>query len=333
MTIIKKSHLGLLSTVIFFLGLGFLLGYFYNGYLFGDSVSSSQLRLQGDYQLINPLLECDFYDGFKLKPLNQLKAKLENYITSKLADNSISDIGVYIRDLNNGPWIGINEDLKFDPASLYKVPIMISYLKFAETESGLLSEQVEYDGRFDQKNNITNNDLKIQAGQSYTVDELIRYMIVNSDNLAASLLVDYMHDRIAREKQVMVWSELGIISPADIDQQNILSVKTFSTLFRVLYNASYLDNEMSEYALSLLASTNYDQGLAAALPEGIVLANKFGYHINNESPSSAQFHDCGIVYTDKDYLICVMTKGSSSRAILEAVIQDISEISYNEITK
>jgi len=111
-----------------------------------------------------------------------------------------------------------------------------------------------------------------------------------------------------------------------------MSVKDYSSFFRILYNASYLSKEMSSKALKLLTQVNFNKGLVAGLPKGVKIAHKFGergYALNDIK----QLHDCGIVYHPrKTYLICVMTKGNKIED-LEYIIQKISKFIYQTVDK
>lgn len=51
-------------------------------------------------------------------------------------------IGIYVRNLNNGPWFGINENEKYSPASMMKVPILITFLKWIEQDSSVLDKKI-----------------------------------------------------------------------------------------------------------------------------------------------------------------------------------------------
>jgi hypothetical protein len=87
---------------------------------------------------------------------------------------------------------------------------------------------------------------------------------------------------------------------------------------------------MSEKALSLLNKSDLKNGLAAGLPNNIIIADKFGER-NNLDDGVKQLHDCGIIYyPDNLYYLCVMTKGSSFED-LEKILKNISAITYNEV--
>jgi beta-lactamase class A len=107
----------------------------------------------------------------------------------------------------------------------------------------------------------------------------------------------------------------------------VVTAKDYSGLFRVLYNATYLDRDRSEEALGLLARSSFDRGIAAGVPPGTVVANKYGYGGNPGDPSDHQFHDCGIVYGGEGpYILCVFTKTTGMlppHEIIAAVSRDV----------
>ena len=80
--------------------------------------------------------------------------------------------------------------------------------------------------------------------------------------------------------------------------------------------------------LGLLSQSTFQQGLVAGLPAGIVVAHKFGERGYNNPTIPDQLHDCGIVYTKKPYVICVMTQGTGYDA-MAGIIAHISKMVYD----
>jgi beta-lactamase class A len=91
--------------------------------------NQQEIRKSFDYKFINPLLECN--NNLANNNLSTLKHQIDDVIKQQINDKNISFASVYFRDLNNGPWFGINEKEYFTPASLIKVPILITYYKKA----------------------------------------------------------------------------------------------------------------------------------------------------------------------------------------------------------
>jgi len=227
----------------------------------------------------------------------------------------------------NGPWFGINEKDNFAPASLLKVPLMIAYLQYAEHDPGILQSTILYDKEIEDF--ATQNilpDKKLELGKSYSVEELIYRMIAYSDNVAKNLLMD----NINYEALDAVYIDLGIILPDSLEKTDFITAKEYSSFFRVLFNASYLNKEMSEKALAILSRATFRTGIVAGVPSDVIVAHKFAER-GDLSNETVQLHDCGIVYHKKrPYLLCVMTYGRDFKKIDE-IIREISEITYKEI--
>jgi len=317
--------------IIFFLialVLGFAIGYF-TTHTFRSKPKAqnfSEART-GGYQFINPLLDCDNYQTSDNIKLATLKKDLSDYVQEAYTDGKINHISVYYRDLNNGPWIGISQDENYTPASLLKVPLMIGLLKKAQTDKNLLKTKLTYSSHLD-SNFVQNLGYKknLKIGQAYTIMQLIELMIIESDNDAKEMLGQF----IGFESISKTMEEMGVNLTNKDFANDFLSVKEYSSFFRILYNASYLDREMSEKALELLSRVKFNDGIPARLPKNIIIAHKFGErgYVNSQF---RQLHDCGIVYVPgKPYLICIMTKGEGFDNLIK-VIADISEIVYTNI--
>ncbi len=276
---------------------------------------------QSGYQYISPLLECaDFHDIKK----NELEEKLKNLINRKIKDQEITYASIYFRDLNNGPWIGINEQENFTPASLLKVPLMIAYLKIAETAPQTLQEEILIDNG--EGKGLSQNIIPlktVESGKKYKVADLLNYMIVYSDNRAANALLQHI-DPDTLDK---IYADLGMKAPGDGQDENFMSVRDYSSFFRILYNASYLNRDLSEKALQILTNSQFTQGLTAGVPDNIVVAHKFGERVLVEGK---QLHDCGIIYKKNNpYLLCIMTRGNDF-AKMSTAIKDFSGLVYTE---
>jgi len=281
----------------------------------------------GGYEFINPLLECDNYKPSKLNSLIKMEGDLNTFVNQSLSSGTSSHISVYFRALSSGPWIGIREDENYSPASLLKVPIMIAVLKKADNDRTLLEKKVNYKELLDKNYvpNIKDTNL-IKLGNTYSVLQLIEYMIVHSDNEAKELLLQLMDDAFI----INVMKETGVdIRHSDLSK-DFISVRQYSSFFRILYNATYLSRDMSELALSILSKSTFETGLPASLPRGIKVAHKFGERGFQDS-NIKQLHDCGIVYYNgSPYLLCVMTKGSDFGKLTD-VIKGISTIVFENV--
>lgn len=281
------------------------------------------------YEFTSPLLDVELPEGVNIDYEPQpFKYKVRAFIKERIAAGQAKNIAVYYRDLHSGPWFGINRDIEFNPASMMKVPVMIAWLKRAEKEPAILNRRMTF--REDRSNPIPEQYTKpartLIPGQSYPVEELLRYMINYSDNRATLLL----YQALSEEDINDVMSSMDI-NNNPTQEGNSLTIHGYSGFFRILYNAAYLNRDMSEKALRLLSFQDFALGISAGVPKDVKVAAKFGEIVPQDPSEDIQLHEFGIVYHPKGhYILGVMTRGSdySSQA---AIIRDVSALIYNEI--
>jgi beta-lactamase class A len=260
------------------------------------------------------------------------KPKILSYINNITSKHPDIHISYYFRDLNNGLWIGINEKEMFSPASLMKVPIMITVLKEAQQNKDLLATKIQYIKEnfkeIDEESGFEKTDK-----QYYTVEEYIRQMIAYSDNAAALILMHYMGiDKIVKTEKEL---NLSINEDAGINT-NFVAVNRYAAVFRILYNAGYLNKDMSEKALQILSESVYKNGIRSAVPAQYAIAHKYGERDVFDQKGNRnvlQLHHFGIVYyTGKPFLIGIMTRGAD-RETKEKIIYDLAKITFQEVQK
>lgn len=313
----------------------FVLG-FVGGILINNSPTSSPLTtskysirlVDPNNKLISPLLIAD--SGIMGNKNTENALKLETFDLLNIPE--MQTISIYYRDLKSGIWAGVGENTEYDPGSLLKVPIMIAWFKKAQNDMSVLSQKLLFTGSL--SNSGGKEFSNLVAGNWYTVDYLIQSMISRSDNDAKDVLLANLEPNLINS----VFSDLGIQTWGDTNgKSKHISAGIYSRFIRILYNSTYLNHELSERALELLSSTNFNNGLRAGVPISINVAHKFGQFQDLSNPnSSIELHDCGIIYkTTNPYLLCVMTRGTSNIDIktLESVIQDVSKTVYRMVDK
>src|SRR6185369_15269627 len=121
-----------------------------------------------------------------------------------------------------------------------------------EKEGGLLDRRVKFDLANDY--NLNQNIKPTQTlvfGNEYTIREMIYRMIVYSDNNAFTFLTKQVNP----DQFEKVYSNLRLQNPRASNDDNFLSVQTYESFFRVLYNASYLSRDASDWALDILSKS------------------------------------------------------------------------------
>lgn len=286
--------------------------------------NAQPIRL-GKKGLVNPLLEYTTADN-QFSEITSFSNQLNGRVNAEIQNGNATDVAIFFQDLNSGRWAGVNASKKFSPASLLKVPVMMTYLKLAEADPEILQKSVFYDGSFDENAIEDIKPLKaIQPGYSYTVEELLHFMVGYSDNNADELLFT---TGVTTDQFNKTYTDLGMSIPTST--QDFLSPRLYSRFFRVLYNSTYLGQAMSQKALELLAVSDFPQGLTAGVPENTTVAQKFGEH-DFVGSTQKELHDCGIIYhPDRPYVLCVMTKGNDFTKLTSA-IRDVSRTVWDSV--
>jgi beta-lactamase class A len=204
--------------------------------------------------------------------------------------------------------------------------VMMVYYHLAEQDKSILGREIVFERPidFDMTPTIIPQDA-IVLGQAYSIEELIRRMIVYSDNQALGILTR----RMPLQEIQSLFAMVGVGADVLVDPEAKLTVKEYAGFFRILFNSSYLSREYSEKALALLASTNYNDALPAGVKNSIPVSHKFGEA--GTSNIERQLHDCGIVYfPDHPYLACIMTRGKDTETLKKSIV-DISRFIYEKI--
>jgi beta-lactamase class A len=274
---------------------------------------------QGQSGNTNPLLACDAASEVLSDPeIGSFKQSVETFLNARPGEKT----SVYFRELNDGLWFSIGDVEQYIPASLRKVPLMIAVLKQAEKETGLLDRKVTFAQPDDSAKQNFKPSQGLVFGNAYSVKDLISRMIVYSDNNAFQLLTKIVNPA----ELIQVYSNLRMLDPQNVNSDNFLSVQTYESFFRVLYNCSYLSRSASDWALELLSKSEFATGLVGGVPRGVKVAHKFGE--KSEENGTVQLHDCGIVYYPQHpYLLCVMSKGQSFESLSEG-IAGVSRLVY-----
>lgn len=271
---------------------------------------------------------CDSHVISKL-PYTDLKQRLLAYVEKKKQDGTLADTGVYFRDLEDGPHFGVNEYASFAGASLFKLPVVIQYLYLAEQDPQVLQERLRVPEGSDFYNAIHPPPQRLVIGQAYAVEDLLFRTMAYSDNVAFVMLRQHLIDRNNGDDFLVQESfrQIGLV-PQAANGNAVITVMRYSSVFKVIYGAAFLNPEMSDKLVGMMLATTYEKALVRGVPADVKVAHKFGI---TTLEGGLQLHDCGILYyPGNPYMLCVMTRGKTEDE-LAGVIADISRMVYEEV--
>lgn len=311
----KKISIILISTLL-------ILG---SIFLIAHTLKSNKFSCEQEYKYLNPDLNCTHDNTEKMTVLQD---KLKTYTE---AERKADRISIFFRDLKTRRWLGVNENDSFSPGSLLKVPFAVTYLKYSEINPDILNQKIPYTSQpesFDWDSiQVIKPEQKLKQGESYPISELIERMIKYSDNQSMYLLSQTIDESFVKK----VFVDLGAYFPTSIGiEQDYLSVKTYASILRSLYLASYLNRETSEKLLEIMVSSTFKDGLVAGVSKDTVVAHKFGERqtLDQDGNRIDQLHDCGIIYhKENPYILCIMTQGKKPNDLID-IIKTISKIVF-----
>ncbi len=237
--------------------------------------------------------------------------------------------GIVVKDLDKNWEINTNKDLRIPSASMVKIPVMMSYFSAAHDGALSLQDTVEISNSEKAPGSGT---LKFEIpGKAFTIEDLIRRMITESDNTATNMLINHLGFDALND----YFKKLGLkntnLSRKMMDfkerkrgVENYTTAAEIAYLLEKLYRGRFLNAEASRQCIEILAHQKMKDRIPKKLPDEVIVAHKTGLE-------NFLCHDAGIVYTDKgNFLICVLTKHKNKTAQeAKAVIAEISLLTYN----
>jgi beta-lactamase class A len=236
----------------------------------------------------------------------------------KLADPFGTTFALYFEYLPTGTTIGINGDNKFTAESLLKVPVVMAYFYKKET-MGIKSDPTvailpsELNSQF-------GNLYKKGAGYNINLSDAVKLALQQSDNTASLIIAD----QILESDFQFVYDGLDIPEMV-IGKSPIITAEENVSVLKALYVGSVLTNTDSEYILSLLTKTDFNDMLPSGVPANIPIAHKIGV-VNGQL-----YADCGIVYyPNRPYVLCMVSHSDYKTA--RSRLHTISQLVYTYIS-
>lgn len=286
-----------------------------------DDTSPDNIR--GDLNQSGNLTENNKPDGLKnVEQTDNTKTNGDIKILKKDLESYIKKFngqyGIYYINLADGSEFGINDTSEYIAASTVKIPINLYLYKKIEDGSvnrnGTMTYlQSDYEGG-------TGKIQYEEVGSKYTVKELSRLSIEVSDNVATNILL-----RLLGRKNVKDYMrKLG--GTVVEDDRNVSSPRDMALYMKKVYEF-YKDNSLlGKELMGYFENTVFNERIPRLLPGEVKVAHKIGNQVE-------AFHDVGIVFASKPYIISIMSKGVSDETEAYNVIANISKKVYDFVTE
>lgn len=232
-----------------------------------------------------------------------------------------------IKNFKNGKEILHNENISVPSASLIKIPIMGEVLR--QVKEGKLS--------LGQKITVS-RDVKVpfsiltilEDENSYTLKDIITFMIVQSDNTATNILIDLA----GMDKINEFIKSIGLTNTSlqrkmmdskavEEGRQNWTSALDVSKILELIYKGDLVDHNSSKLMVDIMKNQLDGRMMMADIPDDTVVAHKSG-------DLTGINHDVGIVYLkDRDYIFSVLTWNADNENLARQTIGKMSKIVYD----
>lgn len=253
------------------------------------------------------------HTGYTIAPMFNLESLLE-----KASDKLIS---VAFQDQETGAEFYLNADEALHPASTFKVHVMMEV--FHQANEGLLSlgdrlpvinsfKSVVNDGTYslDVKDDAEQT-LYPRIGETETIEELTRLMIVRSSNLATNILIEAVGAKYVNQFIQTLGIE-GVTVRRGVEDRaafllginNSATARGLTQTMDLIARKKAVSEQASDEMIKILLGQEFNESIPALLPNSVRVAHKTGW-------TDDFYHDTGIVYPDgrKPYVLSIMTKG------------------------
>ncbi len=247
-----------------------------------------------------------------------------------------AEVSVAYRRLKGGEELLIRPDVAFHAASTMKVPVMIEL--FRQAKAGLV--------RLDAPMPVQNQFRSIVDGSPYTLSvsddsdgevykaigktmtprQLCEAMITVSSNLAANILIDRLGPRaIQKTTDDLGAKGMRVLRGVEDDTafakglNNETTARALLLLLEAIAKGRAVDRQASSEMRDVLQRQHFNDGIPAGVPPGTPVAHKTG-------TITAIYHDAGIVYGRKPYVLVVLTRGLQEEQAAQKLIADISRV-------
>jgi len=242
----------------------------------------------------------------------ELKQNIE-----KLISQYPGKYGVYFIDLNTGQTFEINGYDPFIAASTYKVPLNF-YLYTLITEGKIdPNMKVQYT-KVDYEGGAGSIQFE-PVGSYYTIRELSRRSIVESDNIASNMIMRV----VGRDNYIKFMENLGAkVIPYS---SNIASPYDMSMYMKKLLEYANEHPDTAGELMYYLKNTIYGDRISYPIPDNIEVAHKVGNLDNVVNDTAIVFHPT------KPYILTILANNvdGSDNSYAYTVIRQISKMVYD----
>ena len=274
----------------------------------------------------------------------QMKRLAEAEVAVELIKASGAEtVAVAYYDLATGEELLLNGDESFHAASTMKVPVMMELFRQAEAKRFSLDDRIAIKNDFVSIADGSHFSISVtddseptfykRIGETESIRELMRLMIVMSSNLATNILIE----RVGAANVMKLMREIGAnkiqvlrgvedTKAFERKMNNTTTARDLMIVMRRIGERRAVSAQASEEMIQVMLAQHFNQGIPAGVGKDTKVAHKTGSitKIN---------HDAAIVFPPKrkPYVLIVLTRGLADEKRAHKLIADISQTIFSSL--
>lgn len=250
---------------------------------------------------------------------------LENNLKHLASAHPALKPSIYVWDYESGKFADINANEVYSTASIIKIPVLIQLFKAIEMGMIKLDDKIAMTPYYKSEGSGSLQFKGVNA--VYTVDELARVMITESDNSATNMLLDATGGMNAMNQSLRKWgmkeTRINDWLP-DLKGTNVTTSKEMATLLYNLDNPNFLTLNSREKMVDYMSHVHNNRLIQAGLPPSAIFIHKTG-------DIGKMLGDAGIVYTPngKKYIVVMLVNRPYNSVEGKDFIVSASSLIYN----
>ena len=252
---------------------------------------------------------------------------LKYQLTSLMKEYPSIKPSIYVWEYENGKYVDINSEEIYSAASIIKLPVLVRLFKSIEANQMTIYDEMTLTNYYQSSGS---GDLQYaQTGRKYSLDQLAKTMIQDSDNTATNMLMSKMggmddiniglRDWGISKTYVRTWLP-------DLKGTNKTTAKDIAKILYNLDNPGFLNINSREYIIDYLSHVKNNRLIAAGLGENALFLHKTG-------DIGTMLGDAGIVYAPngKKYIVVILANRPYNSPQGKDFIVKASKLIYKSI--
>ncbi len=255
---------------------------------------------------------------------------LENSLKSLMAQYPSIKPAVYVWQYDTEKFADINASEIYSAASIIKIPVLIDLFRSIEKNQLSLQDKMTLTDYYRAEGS---GSLQFKAENSeWTIDDLARIMITESDNSATNMLMSKLGSMTDVNSAIREWGLKDTYVQTwlpDMTGNNHTTARDMGTmLYNIDNNPDFLDISSREKIFDYMGHVHNNRLIQAGLGSGALFMHKTG-------DIGKMLGDAGIVFAPngKKYIVVILANRPHNSVLGKDFIVKASEIIYNYMVR